>query len=61
MGKLPNIDFYVMLNMSMDGKKEVFQLYVKNNKKFLFTRSDFPETFGSTLKNKCIVKLLPQS
>lgn len=58
MGKQSDVDFYVMLNMSMEGKKEIFHLFVKNKKKFLFTRSDFPDNFGTIIKNKCIVRML---
>jgi len=61
MGKQGSLDFYVLLNMTMDGKREVFQIYVKNNKKYLLTRSDFPEDFGKVVQNKCIIRNLSVS
>ena len=50
MGQNPNIDFYVLLNMP---KKNEYQVFVKNQDKFLFTLADFPHNFKEFVKHKC--------
>ena len=51
LGRFENLDFYIMINYpKLNGN---YQIFLKNKKKYLFTRTDIPESFFVTIQNKC--------
>ena len=51
LGRFENLDFYIMINYPKTNGK--FQVFLKNKKKYLFTRTDIPESFFVNINNKC--------